>query len=56
MSADARSGRDVLSFVRFVRADHPDEAAAVADRQEKELQELLAERTKRPPKPAEGSG
>ena len=41
MSEDERGGRDVLYFVGLVLADRPDEAAAVADRLEKELQELL---------------
>jgi hypothetical protein len=49
------SGRDVLYFVQLVLADRPDEAAAVADRLEKELQQLLAERKKRPPAPAEST-
>jgi hypothetical protein len=53
MSADEGAGRTVLYFVRLVLADRPDEAAAVVDRLEKELQQLLAERTKRPPAPAE---
>ena len=55
ISAEEWSGRDVLYFVQLVLADRPDEAAAVADRLEKELQQLLAERKKRPPAPAEGS-
>jgi hypothetical protein len=49
MSEDERGGRDVLYFVRLVLADRPDEAAAVADRLEKELREFLADRTKRLP-------
>ena len=53
MSEDERGGRDVLYFVGLVLADRPDEAAAVADRLEKELQQLLAERNKRRLAPAE---
>ena len=52
MSEDERDGRNVLYFVRLVLADRPDEAAAVADRLEKELQQLLADRQKRLPAPA----
>jgi hypothetical protein len=52
MSQDEWDGRGVLDFVRRVLVDHPDEAA-VADRLEKELQQILAERTKRQPAPAE---
>jgi hypothetical protein len=55
MSEDELDGRAVIDQVRQVLADLPDEAAAVADRLEKELRELLAERNKRPPAPAEGS-
>jgi hypothetical protein len=39
--------------VRQVLADHPAEAAAAAGRLEKELQQLLADRKKGPPAPAE---
>jgi hypothetical protein len=46
ISAEEWSGRDVLYFVQLVLADHPDEAAAVIGRLEKELQELLADRKK----------
>ena len=53
MSADEWAGRDVLYFVQLVLADRPDEAATVAGRLEKELQQLLAERKKRLPAPAE---
>ena len=53
MSADEGVGRDVLYFVQLVLADRPDEAATVAGRLEKELQQLLAERKKRLPAPAE---
>jgi hypothetical protein len=53
MSQDEWDGRNVLDFVRRVLADRPAEAAVVADRLEKELQQLLAERNKRPPAPAE---
>src|SRR5262249_39562528 len=37
-------GRKVIFLARRVLADRPDEAAAVADRLEKELQQLLADR------------
>ena len=52
MSQDEWDGRAVLDYVRRVLADRPGEAAAVADRLEKELQQLLAERKKRLPAPA----
>src|SRR5262249_52708686 len=52
MSEDEWHGRGVLYYVRLVLADRPDEAAAVVSRLEKELQELLADRMKRPPAPA----
>jgi hypothetical protein len=39
-------GRNVIAFARRVLADRPDEAAAVADRLEKELLILLAEQRK----------
>jgi hypothetical protein len=55
MSPDEWGGREVLRFIRLVLADRPDEAAAVAGRLEKELQELLADRKKRRPAPAAGS-
>jgi hypothetical protein len=54
MSEDEWDGRTVIDQVRQVLADRPDEAAAVVGRLEKELQQLLAEREKRPPAPAEG--
>jgi len=50
MSQDEWGGRNVLDFVRRVLADRPGEAAAVAGRLEKELQQLLIERKKRPPR------
>jgi hypothetical protein len=53
MSQDEWDGRAVIEQVRQVLAGRPAEAAAVADRLEKELQQLLAERKKRPPAPAE---
>jgi hypothetical protein len=53
ISADEWGGRDVLYFVQLVLSDRPDEAAAVAGRLEMELQELLTDRKKRPPAPAE---
>jgi hypothetical protein len=37
-------GRNVIYFVQRVLADRPDEAAAVACRLEKELQQILADR------------
>ena len=39
-------GLNVISFAQTLLADHPDEAATVIDRLEKELQKLLAERKK----------
>jgi hypothetical protein len=45
-------GRSVISFVRRVLDDRPDEAAAVTDRLKKELQQLLVERKKQNPRPA----
>jgi hypothetical protein len=53
MSKDEWDGRAVLEYVQLVLADHPDEAAAVAGRLEKELQQLLADRKNRPAAPAE---
>jgi hypothetical protein len=53
MSEDEWDGRAVIAQVRQVFADRPDEAAGVADRLEKELQELLAQRKTRPPAPAD---
>jgi hypothetical protein len=53
MSEDEWDGRSVLDQVRQVLADRPAEAAAVAGRLEKELQQLLAEWKKGPPAPAE---
>jgi hypothetical protein len=55
MSPDEWGGREVLRFIRLVLADRPDEAAAMADRLEKELQQILANRKKCRPAPAEGS-
>ena len=52
MSQDEWDGRAVLDYVRRVLTDRPAEATAVADRLEKELQQLLAERKKRLPAPA----
>ena len=52
MSQDEWDGRNVLDYVRRVLADRPAEATAVADRLEKELQQLLADRKKRLPAPA----
>jgi hypothetical protein len=42
-------GRKVIYIARRVPADRPDEAAVVADRLEKELQKLLADRKKQQP-------
>jgi hypothetical protein len=53
MSEGEWDGRAVIEQVRQVLADRPDQAAAVADRLEKELQQLLAERNKRRLAPAE---
>jgi hypothetical protein len=53
MSQDEWDGRAVLDFVGRVLADRPAEAAAAADRLEKELRELLAERRKRRLAPVE---
>jgi hypothetical protein len=53
MSEDEWDGRAVIDQVRQVLADRPDEAAAVAGRLETELQQLLAERKKRPPAPVD---
>jgi hypothetical protein len=55
MSEDEWDGWAVIHRVRQVLADRPDEAAAVAGRLEQELRELLADRTRRRPAPAEGS-
>jgi hypothetical protein len=55
MTEDEWDGRLVIEQVRKVLADRPEEAAAVADRLEKELRQLLADRKKRPPAPAEES-
>jgi hypothetical protein len=52
MSQDEWDGRAVLDYVRRVLTDRPAEATAVADRLEKELQQLLADRKKRLPAPA----
>jgi hypothetical protein len=54
MSQDEWDGHNVLDFVRQVLADRPDEAAAVAGRLEKELEELLASGKKRPLAPVDG--
>jgi hypothetical protein len=53
MSEDEWDGRAVIEQVRQVLADRPDEAAAVAGQLEKELQQLLADRKKGRPAPAE---
>jgi hypothetical protein len=53
MSEEEWDGQNVLSAVQQVLADRPDEAAAVADRLEKELRQLLAGRNKLGPAPAE---
>jgi hypothetical protein len=46
-------GRKVIFEARRVLADHPDEEAAVADRLEKELQKLLADRKRLRAQPAD---
>jgi hypothetical protein len=53
MSEDEWDGRAVIDQVRQVLAGRPDEADAAAGRLEKELQQLLADRKKRSPAPAE---
>jgi hypothetical protein len=53
ISEDEWYGRNVLFFVQVVLLDRPDEAAAIRARLEKELQELLADRKKRPAAPVE---
>jgi hypothetical protein len=52
-SEDERVGREVISMVRQLLFDRPDEANAILGRLEKELQELLADRKKRRPAPVE---
>jgi len=46
MSEDEWDGQNVLSAVQMILADRPDEAAAVGDRLEKELRQLLADQKK----------
>jgi hypothetical protein len=53
ISEDEWDGRGVIVTVRNVLTHRPDEAAAVVARLEKELQELLAGRKKRPAAPLE---
>ena len=53
MPEEEWDGQNVLSAVQQVLADRPDEATAVVDRLEKELRQLLAERNKLGPAPAE---
>jgi hypothetical protein len=53
VSEDEWHGREVVRFVRLVLAVRPDEAATVAGRLETELQQLLAERKKCLPAPAQ---
>jgi hypothetical protein len=53
ISEDEWDGRKVIIMIRQVLFDRPDEEAAVIARLEKELQELLAERKKRPAAPVE---
>jgi hypothetical protein len=55
MTEDEWDGRMVIEQVRQILADRPDEAAAVAERLEKQLEQLLAERKTRRPEPAEQS-
>jgi hypothetical protein len=47
MPEDEWDGQNVLSAVQQVLAERPDKATAVVDHLEKELRQLLAERTKR---------
>jgi hypothetical protein len=53
LSPDEWAARDVLHFVQLILIDRPNEAAAVADRLEKELHELLSDQKKRRPEPAD---
>jgi hypothetical protein len=53
LSQDEWDGRGVLDSVRQVLADRPTEADAAAGRLEEELQQLLADRKKRPPAPVD---
>ena len=53
ISEDEWDGRGVILYVRRVLVDRPDEATTVVGRLEKELQELLADRKKRPAAPLE---
>jgi hypothetical protein len=53
MSEDEWDGQGVIVTVRLVLKDRPDEATAVVARLEKELQELMTDRKKRPAAPVE---
>jgi hypothetical protein len=53
MSEDEWDYQRVINYVREILGDRPDEADAVIARLEKELQELLADRKKRPAAPVE---
>ena len=53
ISEDELDGLCVLDYVKQALADRPNEAAEVASRLQKELEELLAARKKRRPAPAE---
>jgi hypothetical protein len=53
MSEDEWDGRRVIHCVEVFLVDRPDEADAVVGRLKKELQELLADRKKRPAAPVE---
>ena len=55
ISEDEWDGRGVIGTVRIVLEHRPEEAAAVAGRLEKELQELLTDRKKPRPAAAEES-
>jgi hypothetical protein len=46
-------GLNLIAFAKELRADHPDEAAALTGRLEKELQKLLAQRRKQHPREAD---
>lgn len=53
ISEDESDGQGVLIYVRFVLRSRHEDPAALLGRLEKELQELLASRPKRPTAPAE---
>jgi hypothetical protein len=53
ISEDEWDGRGVITTVKVILEHRPDEAAVVVARLEKELQEILADRKKHPPAPAD---